>query len=130
MITPRDKPRTCLITREKAERKLPQSESRKYKPTENSPKKTDSYKNKYAENTSHKSANVSSAEVLVKMNGQNQWVHTFNKCLYCRNGHWSDEHPTFRTIEERKKKLKGSRFKCFEICHTSNTCKGNIMCIL
>lgn len=34
-------------------------------------------------------------------------------CVYCNNSHWSDECPTYTTVEERKEKIKGRCFICF-----------------
>ena len=40
-----------------------------------------------------------------------------------------DECPTFRTIEDRKKQLKDSCFKCLKIGHLSKDCKKNKFCV-
>lgn len=49
-------------------------------------------------------------------------------CRYCGKGHWSDECPTYRSIEDRKRLLKDSCYKCLKIGHKSNDCKRGKLC--
>lgn len=77
---------------------------------------------------------VTSGEALVANNvGKQHHTNTVNKdystfCRYCKNGHWSDECPTYRSIEDREKMLKDSCYICLKIGHTSTKCKRGKLC--
>ncbi|XP_060551271.1 uncharacterized protein LOC132712851 [Ruditapes philippinarum] len=49
-------------------------------------------------------------------------------CRYCEKGHWSDECPKYRSIEERKRMLKNSCFNCLKFGHKSTECKRGKIC--
>lgn len=53
----------------------------------------------------------------------------FDKCRYCQQQHWSDECPKYRSIEERKRLLKGSCYKCLKYGHRSDDCKRGKICV-
>jgi len=52
-----------------------------------------------------------------------------NQCRYCKKSHWSDECIMYKTIEERKQKLKDSCFKCLKAGHKSTECRSNKKCV-
>ncbi|CAG2219415.1 unnamed protein product [Mytilus edulis] len=56
-------------------------------------------------------------------------ISYFDKCRYCYQQHWSDECPKYQSIEERKRQLKGSCYKCLKYGHQSTDCKRNKICI-
>ena len=72
---------------------------------------------------------VGSAEALVTSTKQHSAIRYFDQCRYCDKRHWSDECPTYRTIEDRKKQLKDSCFKCLKSGHLSKDCKKNKSCV-
>ncbi|XP_052764085.1 uncharacterized protein LOC128206006 [Mya arenaria] len=51
------------------------------------------------------------------------------KCRYCNDRHWSDECLRYKGIEDRKKKLHGSCFKCLKEGHTARECKTKKLCV-
>ncbi|XP_045158369.2 uncharacterized protein LOC123524328 [Mercenaria mercenaria] len=138
----REKLDIYVTAREKAEQKaVSQSESRKEKRDTIYSSNTGQHRQKYLGNQhmsdySKRPNQKGSAEALVTHEQQKtakcetpNTTNTFNKCRYCDNKHWSDECPIFRTIDERKKKLKGSCFKCLKPGHSSSECKGNKHCV-
>ena len=50
------------------------------------------------------------------------------KCIYCSQGHWSDECTKFATLQARKEKLKNSCFKCLQRGHVLKDCRRNRQC--
>ena len=60
---------------------------------------------------------MSSAEALVAdvqaTGNRKERMRTHPKCRYCSENHWSDECEKYATIEERKQKIKGSCYMCF-----------------
>ncbi|XP_071123871.1 uncharacterized protein [Mytilus edulis] len=65
--------------------------------------------------------NINSAEALVASTERN--VSYFDKCRYCQEQHWSDECKKFKSVEDRKRQLKGCCFKCLRYGHKSIDCK-------
>jgi hypothetical protein len=127
----RDKFKAYVNAREKAEQKLPFSESRRYKQM-NSPNQQKQRRKVFYGNQStqdHSGKSLSSAEALVTSEVRNVADKKFKKCRYCDKKHWSDECPTFRTIAERKGKLIGSCLKCLKLGHNSAECKGKKNCV-
>ena len=51
-----------------------------------------------------------------------------NKCRYCAKAHWSDQCPSFRSVNERKAKLQNSCFRCLKEGHRSDECKLTKKC--
>ncbi|CAG2209870.1 unnamed protein product [Mytilus edulis] len=92
------------------------------------PWKTNSFNNNRSENRVYQPK--SSAEALIANSSKSQpGSKYFDKCRYCGSKHWSDECQKFKTIEERKRQLKGSCFKCLKAGHGSFECKRNKLCI-
>ncbi|CAG2208913.1 unnamed protein product [Mytilus edulis] len=92
------------------------------------PWKTNSFNNNRSENCVYQPK--SSAEALIANSSKSQpGSKYFDKCRYCGSKHWSDECQKFKTIEERKRQLKGSCFKCLKAGHGSFECKRNKLCI-
>ncbi|XP_063427160.1 uncharacterized protein LOC134710700 [Mytilus trossulus] len=92
------------------------------------PWKTNSFNNNRSENRVFQPK--SSAEALIANSPKSQpGSQYFDKCRYCGSKHWSDECQKFKTIEERKRKLKGTCFKCLKAGHGSFECKRNKLCI-
>ena len=50
-------------------------------------------------------------------------------CRYCNSNHWSDECQNFKSIDERKKQLKGSCSKCLKEGHYTRDCKSAKQCV-
>ncbi|KAH3856284.1 hypothetical protein DPMN_098869 [Dreissena polymorpha] len=51
------------------------------------------------------------------------------RCTFCDKGHWSDECHQFKTAEERKRRIKGSCFRCLKDNHLANECKSSKICV-
>lgn len=51
------------------------------------------------------------------------------RCRYCEMSHWSDECHKFKTVEERKKELKGSCYRCLKGNHLAKDCKSSKECV-
>lgn len=64
-----------------------------------------------------------SAEALVVNTKQKSVTRFYDQCRYCDQRHWSDECQKYRTINERKKQLKDSCYKCLKTGHMSRECK-------
>lgn len=54
---------------------------------------------------------------------------TKKQCRYCQKAHWSDECNQYKTIRERRDRVKGSCFKCLKPGHLFNDCKTNKACV-
>ncbi|XP_053395800.1 uncharacterized protein LOC128555967 [Mercenaria mercenaria] len=52
-----------------------------------------------------------------------------DRCRYCSERHWSDECLKYKTVEERKRKLNGSCFKCLKEGHLATECKSKKVCV-
>ena len=70
-----------------------------------------------------------SAEALVVNTKQSTTGRFYDQCRYCNDRHWSDECKNYSTIEEKKKQLKASCFKCLKVGHLSKDCKKNKTCV-
>ncbi len=51
------------------------------------------------------------------------------KCRFCEQSHWSDQCDRYKTIEDRKRQLKRSCFKCLKSNHMANDCKSSKVCV-
>ena len=92
--------------------------------------------NKWNSNTQTKDisrnflGHVGSAEALVATAQQTpQQQRYYNQCRYCERRHWSDECPHFRSIVERKQKLKDSCYRCLKVGHVAIECALNKTCV-
>ena len=59
-------------------------------------------------------------------------LHTVAKkrcCAYCSDEHWSDECQLYPDVESRKKRLRGSCFKCLRRGHSWRDCRGGRECV-
>ena len=74
-------------------------------------------------------SNISSAEALVVNAKQSSTTRFYDQCRYCNERHWSDECSKYSTLEERKKRLRDSCFKCLKVGHMSKECKKNKTCV-
>jgi hypothetical protein len=50
------------------------------------------------------------------------------RCLFCDCTHWSDECPTFKSLTDRKNKVKGRCFVCLRKGHVVQDCNVNKAC--
>jgi len=50
------------------------------------------------------------------------------KCVFCNQGHWSDECPKFTTQQARMERLKGCCFKCLQRGHMAKDCRRQRSC--
>lgn len=53
----------------------------------------------------------------------------YDKCRYCEDKHWSDECPKYKTIDKRKKQIKGSCYRCLRLGHSSLNCTRSKACV-
>ena len=53
----------------------------------------------------------------------------YHQCRYCEAKHWSDECPKYKTIDERKKQIKGSCYRCLRLGHSSLNCTRSKACV-
>lgn len=84
----------------------------------------------YGSNTSMKQneydgarSHSGTAEALVVNMKQMPVTRHYDQCRYCEKRHWSDECPTYCTIQQRKNRLKDSCYKCLKVGHVSTECK-------
>ena len=56
-------------------------------------------------------------------------IGLYDQCRYCGERHWSDECYHFKTMEERKKQLKDSCFRCLKVGHLAKDCVINKTCV-
>ena len=74
-------------------------------------------------------SHTGSAEALVANTKQSSVTRYYDQCRYCEQRHWSDECPKYRTVEERKRQLKDSCYKCLKTGHMSKDCKRSKACV-
>ena len=72
---------------------------------------------------------AASTEALVANTKQSSENRFYDQCRYCNRRHWSDECLKYSTIEERKKQLKDSCYKCLKVGHVSKDCKRSKTCV-
>jgi len=70
-----------------------------------------------------------SSEALVATPTRGKSNPFFDKCRYCEAKHWSDECPKYKTIDERKKQIKGSCYRCLRLGHSSLNCTRSKACV-
>ncbi|XP_060588499.1 uncharacterized protein LOC132743919 [Ruditapes philippinarum] len=75
----------------------------------------------------------SSAESLL-MNEKQDKNNQLNKpsipiCHFCKKKHWSDECTIYKTVDERKQRLKGCCYRCLKEGHYVNECVSNRACV-
>ncbi|XP_060575739.1 uncharacterized protein LOC132733143 [Ruditapes philippinarum] len=71
----------------------------------------------------------STAESLLVNQKQVQNSIKRDHCRYCDGKHYSDECLKYKTIEERKNRIKGSCFRCLRNNHLQKECKWNKKCV-
>jgi len=71
----------------------------------------------------------SSADALFAHSKDKNNQNTKPKCRYCSKSHWGDECAHYKTIDDRKKCLKGYCFKCLKEGHSSIDCKSKMTCV-
>ena len=72
---------------------------------------------------------IGSAEALVVTTNKSTPPRFYVQCRYCDQWHWSDECPKYRNVEERKKQLRDSCYKCLKVGHMSKDCKKVKACV-
>ena len=50
------------------------------------------------------------------------------KCVFCEKNHWSDECQRYKTIDERKAKIRGRCFNCLRTDHLFRRCGSEKPC--
>ncbi|XP_061176063.1 uncharacterized protein LOC133185014 [Saccostrea echinata] len=74
-----------------------------------------------------------SAEALTTSFQESQRRNKYERkhpiCIFCERNHWSDECKEFRTIDERKQKIKGRCYICLKPGHLSIDCKVDKPCV-
>ena len=50
------------------------------------------------------------------------------KCVYCDQSHWSDECQLYKTVEERRSRIKGRCYVCMSDRHQFSECKSEKSC--
>lgn len=120
----RDILRQYIVSREKAERP---------KPVEISNQKA-THKNQYPmgkpNNINGQLSDVRAQQTGAFMSSERKVTSTQSKkCRFCEKGHWSDECNKYKTVDERKKKIKGSCFRCLKDSHIAPECKSSKVCV-
>ena len=72
---------------------------------------------------------MGSAEALMTTTHRTTPARYYDQCRYCEQRHWSDECPKYRTVEERKRQLKDSCYKCLKVGHMSKDCRKGKVCV-
>ena len=72
---------------------------------------------------------MGSAEVLMTTTHRTTPARYYDQCRYCEQRHWSDEFPKYRTVEERKRQLTDSCYKCLKVGQMSKDCKKGKACV-
>ena len=76
-----------------------------------------------------KQGSMGPAEALMTNTNKTTSARYYDQCRYCEQRHWSDECPKYRTVEERKRQLKDSCYRCLKVGHMSKECKkGQSLC--
>ncbi len=52
-----------------------------------------------------------------------------DQCRYCTKQHYSDECLKYKTVDDRKRQIRGSCFRCLREGHIANECKRNKTCV-
>ena len=90
-------------------------------------------KTEESENLHKPRIHVSSAEALVAgvqvTDNKRERKKFHPRCRYCEETHWSDECTTYRTVEARKQKIKGSCYLCLNQSHQAGSCHQRIKCV-
>ncbi|MCG8033321.1 MAG: DUF1759 domain-containing protein, partial [Candidatus Thiodiazotropha taylori] len=72
---------------------------------------------------------TASGEALIVNTKNTSVTRFYDQCRYCNNRHLSDECEKYQTIEERKKQLKDSCYRCLKVGHLSKECKKAKTCV-
>ena len=72
---------------------------------------------------------LGSAEALVANTKQTSVTRFYDQCRYCEQRHWSDECPKYRIVDEKKRQLKDSCYKCLKTGHMYRDCKKGKACV-
>ncbi|XP_061165990.1 uncharacterized protein LOC133174913 [Saccostrea echinata] len=74
-----------------------------------------------------------SAEALTTLFQESQRRNKYERkhpiCIFCERNHWSDECKEFRTINDRKEKIRGRCYICLKPGHLSKDCKVDKPCV-
>lgn len=67
--------------------------------------------------------------LLVNNKPQSEYTKKKTGCKFCAKNHWSDECLEYKTLSDRKKRIKGSCFRCLKFGHRAVECKSNKSCV-
>lgn len=92
----------------------------------------------FAENTTRHTSSASAGASTSKSSFTTETLFVKEKqnypqrpisCIYCDGSHYNDQCTTYRTVTERKKKIRGHCYSCLKSDHSINDCRSKKKCI-